>query len=120
MGLSICGGDGSLGVRCSKRGKTLVCFVDGEFDLERANDFKSEVQSWFERYESLSNLAIDMRRVGFIDSSGLGAILGRYKQITEMGGKVAVVGLSPNVRRVFELSGVLKLVREAASLDEAL
>jgi len=109
-----------LGVQCTKKGRSLVCSMSGELDLVGAAEFRAEVQGWFRRYESLKNIILDLTAVEFVDSSGLGAILGRYKQVSGMGGKLLVIGLRPNVRRVFEFSGVLKLVQEAESEARAL
>lgn len=109
-----------MSVQCMKKGRSLVCIVSGELDLVGAAELRGDVQLWFGRYEGLRNIILDLTAVDFVDSSGLGAILGRYKQVSGMGGKLFVIGLRPNVRRVFEFSGVLKLVQEAESAERAL
>lgn len=50
-----------------------------------------------------------------MDSSGLGVILGRYKQIKQKNGEMIVCAISPAVKRLFELSGLFKIIR----LDES-
>jgi stage II sporulation protein AA (anti-sigma F factor antagonist) len=46
-----------------------------------------------------------------MDSSGLGVILGRYKQVKNSGGEMVVCAISPTVKRLFEMSGLFKIIR---------
>ncbi len=46
-----------------------------------------------------------------MDSSGLGVVLGRYKEIKQLGGEMVVCSISPAVKRLFEMSGLFKIVR---------
>jgi stage II sporulation protein AA (anti-sigma F factor antagonist) len=61
-----------------------------------------------------------MQGVTFIDSSGLGVILGRYKRITQLGGTMTTVSLEPQVQRIFELAGLLKILTIYESEQKAL
>jgi stage II sporulation protein AA (anti-sigma F factor antagonist) len=56
------------------------------------------------------NVILSLKELSFMDSSGLGVILGRYKQITAKGGRMVVCDVSPAVYRLFELSGLFKIV----------
>lgn len=46
-----------------------------------------------------------------MDSSGLGVILGRYKQIKSQNGEMVVCAISPAVKRLFEMSGLFKIIK---------
>ena len=46
-----------------------------------------------------------------MDSSGLGVILGRYKQIKQVNGEMVVCAISPSVQRLFDMSGLFKIIR---------
>lgn len=52
----------------------------------------------------------DFKEVTFMDSSGIGMIIGRYKLVSMFGGKMTMINVKPNVKKVFEMSGVLKLI----------
>lgn len=52
----------------------------------------------------------DFGEVTFMDSSGIGMIIGRYKLVSMFGGKMTMINVKPNVKKVFEMSGVLKLI----------
>ncbi|WP_418792410.1 STAS domain-containing protein [Phosphitispora sp. TUW77] len=99
--------------------KTLILRVCGELDMLVADDFRRKVEILMENYCS-NNLVLNLSGVNFIDSSGLGAILGRYKNITLCGGKVAIVGAPPQVKRILELSGILRITSEFDTENEAL
>ena len=52
----------------------------------------------------------DFDSVTFMDSSGIGLIIGRYKFTNMLGGKLEVANLTQNVKKIFEMSGILKLI----------
>lgn len=48
--------------------------------------------------------------VTFMDSSGIGMIIGRYKLINMLGGKLEIINVKPNIKKVLEMSGILKII----------
>lgn len=102
----------------SSRNRTLIVRLDGELDLVSANDFRESVDNALE--EMLShNLLIDLSNVTFIDSSGLGVILGRFRKLKSLGGQIVLFGLNPNVKRILQLSGILSFIPVARTETEA-
>lgn len=99
--------------------KTTIVRVAGELDLVAADNFKNEIDSTMELNCS-DNIILNLNAVRFIDSSGLGVILGRYKKITMRGGKMAIVGAPTQVKRILELSGVLNITSSYETENEAL
>ena len=99
--------------------RTLILRVSGELDMLVADDFRRKTDALMVNHCS-RNLVLNLSGVNFIDSSGLGAILGRYKNITMGGGKVALVGAPPQVRRILELSGILRITSEFETENDAL
>ncbi|MCF8009700.1 MAG: anti-sigma factor antagonist [Clostridiales bacterium] len=98
---------------------TLVINLYGDIDMSVTENLRSTLEEKLDN-EPVSNLLIDLSNVEFIDSSGLGVILGRYNRITRSGGKVILTGLKPQVRNVMELSGLLRIMEEYSSTGEAL
>lgn len=97
----------------------LVVKINGEFDMRIAPQFKSEVDHYLTQAD-LKDVVIDMRDVPFIDSSGVGALLGRYKRVTGLGGKIAVCGVQDAVKKILKLSGVLTIIDLYQNEEEAL
>jgi stage II sporulation protein AA (anti-sigma F factor antagonist) len=98
---------------------TLVARLAGEFDLGYADRLRKELDIAIEKAE-VRNIVFTFTDVSYIDSSGLGVILGRYKKISQFGGKMAIVNPQPQVRRILELSGLLTIIGEYNDESEAL
>lgn len=95
--------------------------MTGELDLQTADAFRSEVRKEMEASGQVRHLILDLRGVTFIDSSGVGAILGRYRDIRgSREGKVVAIGPRPQVRRVLEFAGLMRVVAVADTQQQAL
>ncbi|MFA5882136.1 MAG: anti-sigma factor antagonist [Eubacteriales bacterium] len=99
--------------------KTLIVRVSGELDLLVADEFRQEVDALMEK-NCTDNIVLNLGGVRFIDSSGLGGILGRYKKVTMRGGKLAIVTAPVQVKRILEMSGILSIAGLYESENEAL
>lgn len=62
----------------------------------------------------------DFSGTKFMDSSGIGAIMGRYKKVNSIGGSVFVTGISKNIDRILKLSGLYKIVDKYDTVQSAL
>jgi len=91
----------------------------GEIDMSVTDALRRDVDRALEQ-NGVSNIVFDLAGVSFVDSSGLGVILGRYKKAAAAGGRVFLTGAGPQVRRVLELSGLLTLMEEHPSVEHAL
>lgn len=87
----------------------LMALVSGEIDLSVADELRSRLDNQLEA-SGLKKLVLDLSNVSFIDSSGLGVILGRYKKLQNIGGKIVIIGASPTVKRILELSGIMRII----------
>ena len=88
---------------------TLVVRVKGEMDMLVADKLRKEIDRKLET-KQITNLVINLEKVTFIDSSGLGVIIGRYKKISNLSGKMYIVGASPSVHKILMFSGINKLI----------
>jgi stage II sporulation protein AA (anti-sigma F factor antagonist) len=107
-------------IETERIGPNLIVRVDGELDLVTSPLFREKVENKLNQYEMIKHLILDLRKVNFIDSSGLGAILGRFKRLSQQGGRLSAVNVSPQVRRIFELSGLLKIMEIYNDRQQAL
>lgn len=99
----------SLQIEFEHGRKALIVRLKGELDHHTAEAVKSRMEEAIES-GSCRNIVLSMKDLTFMDSSGLGVILGRYKQISAKGGKMVVCGLNPPVHRLFEMSGLFKIL----------
>lgn len=90
-------------------GTTLVVKLSGEIDQSCAGTIREEIDRELKQ-SPIQNLILDFAKVSFMDSSGIGMILGRYKEIKMRGGKTMIIRVQPQVDRVLELSGLKKII----------
>ena len=87
---------------------TLTVHLDCEIDHHTAQFIREEVDGRLENGK-ISRLILDFSRVGFMDSSGIGLIIGRASKAESIGATVEVRGLLPGLRKIVRLSGISKL-----------
>ncbi|MNI28515.1 Anti-sigma F factor antagonist [compost metagenome] len=95
--------------------------MNGELDHHTADDVRLRMDEEIARGDC-RHLILSLELLQFMDSSGLGVILGRYKLIKQKGGKMVVCGMNPSVYRLFEMSGLFKIMstyeNESTALSE--
>ena len=99
--------------------RTLVAVLEGDIDHHSAENLRERIDREFSRTGAV-NIAFDFSHVSFMDSSGIGLIMGRYKKVNALGGKVIIYGLSDGVRRIIDMSGVGGFVTTAKNLEYGL
>jgi len=96
---------------------TVVTLLDDTLDAQDAKEFRRSMEA---ELAGKGNVVFDLGRVRFVDSSGLGAILGCLRMIEGGGGGLKLCGLLPEVRKAVELVRMDRLVDVHATRDEAL
>lgn len=97
----------------------LLVRVEGELDMLGADEFRRRVDEAL-AVSQARHLLLSLKGVTFVDSSGLGAILGRYKKISGQGGQLLAANVRPQVVRIFEMAGLLKIIKLYGSEADAL
>ncbi|NLL46150.1 MAG: STAS domain-containing protein [Clostridiales bacterium] len=87
----------------------LTVWLNGELDHHVAKDIIETVCREIDQCLPLSCF-IDMKGVGFMDSSGIAVILKIYKRMKELGGTVIIRNLGKHARKVLDISGINRLV----------
>jgi stage II sporulation protein AA (anti-sigma F factor antagonist) len=106
-------------VKFAKKGTTLVAKILGELDHHYADYIKRKIDSELIK-SSTKNMIFDFTGVNFMDSSGIGVIMGRYKSMVQLKGRVLIVNKNLRIKRILEISGVLKYIDVYDNLDAAL
>lgn len=97
----------------------LVVRLEGELDHHEATVLREQWQEMMYT-NSIKHIIVNLEAVSFMDSSGLGVILGRYKEVLQLGGEMIVCSISPPIARLFEMSGLFKIIRKEESEETAL
>jgi stage II sporulation protein AA (anti-sigma F factor antagonist) len=88
---------------------TVVVRTEGELDMLVAERLRQEVDEILSQ-KGVKNLILNLEKVTFIDSSGLGVIIGRYKKVSSTGGRMYIVGVQPQVEKILQFSGINRLI----------
>ncbi len=97
--------------RFEVEGQTMVIHLKEDLDHHNAVYIREMADGFMEKYP-INRIIFDFNGVEFMDSSGIGVIMGRYKQMSYVGGSVYVRGIGKNVDRIFQMSGLYKLVKQ--------
>ena len=89
--------------------KMLVFKITDEIDDCSVQKIRRRADYEIERYMP-RKVVFDFNSVTFMDSAGIGLIIGRYKFTNMLGGKLEVANLTQSVKKIFEMSGLLKLI----------
>lgn len=89
--------------------KLLVFKITEEIDDCSVQKIRRRADYEIERHMP-KKVVFDFNSVTFMDSAGIGLIIGRYKFTNMLGGKLEVANLTQNVKKIFEMSGILKLI----------
>ncbi|ACB85237.1 anti-sigma F factor antagonist [Natranaerobius thermophilus] len=100
-----------------KRGNKLIVKMSGELDHHSSEYFRDVIDNELNK-GIFDELILDMSQLQFMDSSGVGVILGRYKKVSSLNGQVIVSGMNSQVTKIAKFSGLLKLVKCYDSLSE--
>lgn len=99
--------------------RTLIVRICGELDHHVAAGVRENVDRELSRTGAI-NVAFDFGGVTFMDSSGIGVIMGRYKVTKALGGKVIIYGASDAVIRIIKMSGIDNIVILSDSMEEGI
>lgn len=94
-----------MNIKLEVIGRTLVVKLFGEIDHHTAPLLRDAIDREL-NLKNIVNLVLDFDGITFMDSSGIGVIAGRYKEIQARGGKVKVIRIKPQVDKIFEISGL--------------
>lgn len=87
----------------------VIVRLFGELDHHTADQVRTQMDEAIMKRE-VNHVVLSLKGLEFMDSSGLGVILGRYKLLKKNGGKMAVSDANPAVYRLFEMSGLFKIM----------
>ncbi len=96
-------------MKINVNGSVLTAYLDGEIDHHNAPSVRNTIDEAVFMH-SPKKIVLDFSGVTFMDSSGIGLIMGRCKLINGRNGTLEVCGLKNRDRRIVEMSGLKKLV----------
>ncbi len=92
-----------------KEGKTLILRITEEVDQHTADKLRRKLDNEIEVY-SPQKVILDCSGITFMDSSGIGMVLGRYKLVKMLGGNLEIINVNKRMKKIFDMSGVSRII----------
>lgn len=106
-------------LKFDKKQDKLIINLIGELDHHSAEEVRVKIDDRIDR-DNIMKIILNFSGVTFMDSSGIGVVVGRYRKVNSNGGKLCVADVNKSVNRVFELSGLYKIIKKYDDVTEAL
>ena len=99
-----------MSVSINAKGELLTVMLEGEIDHHTAKTIREQIDEAIE-FNMPSLLILDFGRVSFMDSSGIGLVMGRYRILQKNNAKMNLVNLPSNIYKVMKLAGIERLAK---------
>jgi stage II sporulation protein AA (anti-sigma F factor antagonist) len=108
-----------VSMQCKIINRNLVVNVSEELDHHNAEIIRDKIDKLIVK-NNIKCVIFDFSNTNFMDSSGIGVIMGRYKNIKNMGGNVVVTNINKRMDRIFKISGLYRIIKNYDNVDLAL
>lgn len=106
-------------LKFKRKNKTVIVLVSGEIDHHTSKEIRRQTESALSQM-CAKNVIYGFEQVTFMDSSGIGMMIGRYKQLQMIGGRIAIVGANEKIQEIIRLSGLIQLLPFFHTFEEAI
>ena len=98
-----------MNIKYKKEDKTLLMEITEDIDHHFAENIRREADNEIIRYMP-RKVIFDFSNVSFMDSAGIGMIIGRYKMMKMLGGTLEMTNVKKSVKKIFEISGITRII----------
>lgn len=107
-----------MAVEINVTGEVVTAYLKGELDHHTAREMRNEIDSAVE-LNMPTLLILDFSQISFMDSSGIGLVMGRYRNLAKTGATLHITGASMPIYKMMKLAGIEKLAKlEGMKNDE--
>ena len=99
-----------MAVELNATGEVLTAYLKGEIDHHTARDIRAALDSAID-LNMPTLLIMDFSDVGFMDSSGIGLVMGRYRNLLKSGAALHITGAAPQIYKMMKRAGIEKLAK---------
>ncbi len=99
-----------MSVKISVKGEVVTAYLSGELDHHSAREMREAIDSAIE-LNIPELLVLDFSGIGFMDSSGIGLVMGRFRNLQRLGAQLHITGTSPQITKIMKLAGIERLAK---------
>lgn len=99
-----------MNINYEEKDKLLKVEITEEIDHHGSEKIRRQIDNEIERYVP-KRVILDFDKVTFMDSAGIGMLIGRYKVAKMLGGSIEMINVRSNIKKIFEMSGLPKIIK---------
>ena len=99
-----------MSIQINVTGDVVTALLSGELDHHSAKEMREAIDSAVE-LNMPTLLILDFKDVSFMDSSGIGLVMGRYRNLVKSGAELHITGATPQIYKMLKLAGIEKLAK---------
>jgi stage II sporulation protein AA (anti-sigma F factor antagonist) len=99
-----------MSVEINVTGEVVTARLIGELDHHSAKGMREDIDNAVD-LNMPSLLVLDFSEVSFMDSSGIGLVMGRFRNISKLGAELHIIGATPQIHKMLKLAGIEKLAK---------
>ncbi len=99
-----------MSVEIKVTGEVVTAYLGGELDHHSAKEMREAIDNSVE-LNMPTLLVLDFGNISFMDSSGIGLVMGRYRNLIKTGAQLHITGASPQIYKVLKLAGIERLAK---------
>lgn len=97
----------------------LIAFLSGELDHHSSGEIRETIDHTFDTFQA-NDIILSFDGVTFMDSAGIGVVMGRFNKVRERKGRLAVVGCNEYIDRILDLAGIYTIAKSFSSTEYAI
>ncbi|MFZ7130913.1 MAG: STAS domain-containing protein [Eubacteriales bacterium] len=98
---------------------TIIAKIVGELDHHTSEDIRNQMD-YLLSMNGVKNVIFDLSQLTFMDSSGVGMFMGRYKKVKALKGVPLLVSIPLSIRKLFQMSGLFNIYGECSNIEDGL
>ena len=99
-----------MSVQINVTGEVVTAYLSGEIDHHSAKEMREAIDNAVE-LNMPTLLVLDFKDVSFMDSSGIGLVMGRYRNLIKTGAELSIMGAPPQINKMLKLAGIERLAK---------
>ncbi len=100
-------------------GETMVIHLPRELDHHEVEMVRNQTDHYFDS-KRIRNVVFDYSKTSFMDSSGIGLVMGKYREVRYLNGNIYIACVNQRVSRVLEISGLYRVAMLVPGIEDAL
>ncbi len=96
----------------------VIAALEGQVRISTQNEFYDHLNGLFKSYAG-KTVILDMKDVAYMNSAGIGIVVDTFRMFREVGGRMVLSGLSPDISRLFEMTKLNRFIEIFPSVDDA-